>query len=159
MLVTEHAGVPARTHFGNPSFMPVLRVPLIAWPATDRDAGAMLRSQDVGDLVREAAGVASGRNSGELAPDEVFVGEMWWQTYRIGRWKSSVRRQDGRALLFDLEADPDEERNLAAERADVMEQHRQRVAELTKIFAVQADDAGTLSPQDLERLRSLGYVD
>lgn len=76
---------------------------------------------------------------------------------RVGRFKLIQDRAAGRARLFDLEQDPDEQRNLAKQRPDVVERLQ---ALLDAHYA-----GGTWSaprrdlPPDLERdLRSLGYI-
>lgn len=73
-----------------------------------------------------------------------------------GRWKLIVSPQ-GQVELFDLEADPRETNNLASDNSAVVQQ-------LQSILAAHAKSAPeprarpTLSQQDKERLRALGYA-
>ncbi len=76
---------------------------------------------------------------------------------RAGRFKLIQDRASGRARLYDLEVDPDEQHNLARQRPDV-------VARLRELLDAHYA-GGTWSaprrdlPPDLERdLRSLGYI-
>lgn len=80
---------------------------------------------------------------------------------REGRWKLVVPRRAEAALLFDLEADPGETRDLAAE-------HPQRVArmkdELVRSLALDQRHRAVagevdLSPEAEATLRGLGYAD
>jgi arylsulfatase A-like enzyme len=117
-----------------------------------------VRSQDVYDLVQEIAGIDSAVPP-DLAHDELFIGELKYQTYRRGRWKLSVRREDGAALLFDLEDDPGETRNLASVRPDVVETLRSRILALSEHLAADAGPRRALSDDERERLRILGYLE
>jgi hypothetical protein len=89
-----------------------------------------------------------------------------------GRWKLVFRSApqsippapESRFQLFDLEADPDETRNLVMEHADVT---RRLVGELLAYadrqppIARAAESAAALDydPEQLEQLRALGYVE
>ncbi|MFQ5416822.1 MAG: sulfatase-like hydrolase/transferase [Myxococcota bacterium] len=145
-------------HYGNPSMEEVLKVPLIVAPPVFDDPSRFLRSQDVFDLIHEIAliGVDVPR---DLAPDELFVGELKYHTYRKGPWKLSVRREDGEALLFDLEDDPRETRNLAAVRTDVVETYRARIRELVDRLAADGGSSRALTEDERGRLRDLGYLE
>jgi arylsulfatase A-like enzyme len=145
-------------HYGNPSMEEVLKVPLIVAPPVFADSSRLVRSQDVYDLVQEIAGIDSAVPP-DLAHDELFIGELKYQTYRRGRWKLSVRREDGAALLFDLEDDPGETRNLASVRPDVVETLRSRILALSEHLAADAGPRRALSDDERERLRILGYLE
>lgn len=81
-----------------------------------------------------------------------------------GAWKLMRQRTTGRTLLFDLVSDPGEFEDLA-------ERHPERVEKLLALLdraVAEADVLGAgfdragplqLSPDELERLRALGYVD
>ncbi len=76
---------------------------------------------------------------------------------RLGRFKLIQDRAQGRARLFDLEADPDEQRNLARIQPDVVERLQ---GLLDAHYAGGSWSAPRRElPPDLERdLRSLGYI-
>ncbi len=81
---------------------------------------------------------------------------------RSPTWKYLRRESDGAEELYDLENDPGEERNVAAEEPDRLSALRERferaITDLTPV-----PDAGLEpfadDPQALERLRDLGYLD
>ncbi|MEM7351944.1 MAG: sulfatase [Acidobacteriota bacterium] len=79
----------------------------------------------------------------------------------IRDWDKLIVERSGEKYLFDLEADPGETKNLAAERPE-------RVAELDALGRAtwaSASDVGApqieteLTPEVIERLRSLGYLE
>lgn len=148
-------------HFGNPSFDSVLKIPLIISPPQTGDTARLVRSQDMYSLIREIAGLPPSAPA-DIASDEVFLAEQYFQTYRRGRWKSTWARNNGRMALFDLHEDPGEKRNVATSHADIVQQHRDRIAELTQSLAtsVSEDELDAVLTQDEEdRLRALGYLD
>ena len=87
------------------------------------------------------------------------AGQARERTLRTARYKlvERPRPQGGwRAALYDLEADPGEARDLAAERPELTERLR---GELDAAFAsVAPPPAIELEPRELEALRALGYV-
>lgn len=145
-------------HYGNPSWQEELRVPLIVAPPVFEDTQRLLRTQDLYTLVQQIAGLPA-----EAAPDtragELFVGEINFRTYREGRWKTTVRRRDGRAFLYDLESDPGEQRDVAQANALQVHAHRVRINELTHALAGSAPPARELTDEEKQRLRALGYLD
>jgi arylsulfatase A-like enzyme len=157
MLVPEHLGLKTKGHFGNPSFQPVLEIPLIVSPAIDVDASAMIRSQDVRGLIGQIAGIG-GERAPDLEPDELFVTERIYQTYRKGRWKSIWPRDGTAGLLFDLDADPQETADLAAEHPEILATHRQRIDELSRQLVSSVKQVPVLDEDDRARLRALGYL-
>ena len=144
-------------HMGNPSYEPVLAVPLIVWPRIDADRDRFMRSDDTSRLIRSLA-----RLDGEVRPDlesdELFLTEQMFRTYRRGRWKSVWKRAQDRPVLFDLEADAGEERDVAAAHPEEVAAHRSRIDELSRRLGGEST-ATAPSPEDLERLRALGYVE
>jgi arylsulfatase A-like enzyme len=150
-----------RTHNGNPSFQPVLEIPLIVAPPHFEDTDALIRSQDVADLIRRVAGIEPApAPEPALARDEQFTSERAYLTYRRGRFKSIFHRRRVRTwALFDLDANPEEDVNLIAEEREVSLQHLARVAELVKAFEVSARGPSQASEEDRARLRALGYLD
>lgn len=144
-------------HLGNPSFEPVLRVPLIVSPPLAEDASRFLRSEDVFDLIRHLARPVEAE-AGELGPDELFLSEQFYQTLRKGGWKATRRREDGTLYLFDLHNDPGETRDVADAFPIVARNHARRIDELADRLAARGDQPARLSPADQERLRALGYA-
>ena len=145
-------------HFGNPSFQELLRIPLIVAPARFDHPGQFLRSQDLFHLLLEIAGVERER-AHDVEPDELFVGELQYRTYRQGRWKSLVRRADGRHFLYDIEEDPLERQDLGVKFPTVTAAHDKRIEELTRSLAATRVPQRELSESERERLRTLGYLD
>ena len=158
MLEGEHVGETGREHFGNPSFEQLLEIPLIVTPPTEIDSNQFVRSQDVRGLIRSIAGLTP-FVAPELEADELFLSEMFYQTYRKGRWKSSWARGGADPLLFDLQDDPGEEVNLAKVRTDIVAEHRKRIDELSQQMSTESSQVPELSEDDLERLRALGYLE
>lgn len=145
-------------HFGNPSYRDVLEIPLVLVGADDVKLPPFLRVEDLHYLLLELAG-AKARGPRDLADGELFLTELMYQTYQKGRFKSFHRR-DGPLVLIDLEQDPGETRDVAAQHPDVVEAHRKRVEALTRKLAAEPSTAAPAKPSRkwLERLRALGYV-
>jgi arylsulfatase len=158
-LGEKHPVVSPPYHLGNPSFEPVLRVPLLVSPPVRDDPTRPLRSYDVHRLIRRLARLPAGPADTAVGGDEHFVSEMRFQTYRKGHWKSMWPRTDGVPLLFDLEVDPGEQRDLAATRPDQLAAQRRRIDELARALAADAIPARALTPAERSRLRALGYAD
>jgi arylsulfatase A-like enzyme len=156
-LGEEHVVAGMRAHYGNPSFETVLDVPLVVWPRLERALPGLVRGEDVYDLVLALAGATSSRQP-VLEPDEQLVSEQRFVTYRRGRWKSFFRRGDDSITLVDLEQDPGEQRDVAAEHPDVVAAHRARITALGQALAAKTADLAPLSEDDRRRLRALGYV-
>ncbi len=155
----ERHAVPGNPgHIGNPSFRELLVVPLVIAPPIDRDPDAFLRTQDLFSVIQEAAGIEPAPET-SLEPDELFLTEMDYRTYQRGRWKSSLHRHDDGFLLFDLDADPGESRNVAAAHPDVVAEHRLRMGEIAEAVGAERAVAEQLSEEDRERLRELGYLE
>jgi arylsulfatase A-like enzyme len=145
-------------HFGNPSFEEVLRIPLIVAPPVFPDTGRFLRTEDLYTLVQEIAGVEV-EPASDTEADELFVSEQKFRTYRKGRWKVSFRREDGRAFLYDLEADPQQLDNVSKKYRLQVLTHRNRVNQLTGDLGTQLAVERGLSEEDRQRLRILGYLE
>jgi hypothetical protein len=62
-------------------------------------------------------------------------------------------------VLFDLETDPGERRDLAAERGALVREHRKRIATLVRELAAPRHEADAATREDLRRLRAIGYVE
>jgi arylsulfatase A-like enzyme len=146
-------------HYGNPAFQELLRVPLIAAPAVVDDPSAPLRTQDLHYLIQEIAGLRPERDT-TLAPGELYVGERRFRTYLDGRWKSTLRRLDGRLFLFDLENDPHETRNVAEVNPHIAASHRERIEEISGALSIRgALPRRELTERERETLKVLGYVE
>ena len=157
-LGEEHLVEGRSSHWGEPSFEEVLRVPLIVAPPRFEDTERLVRSQDLFHMICGIAGVPA-EESSALEPSELFLGERSWWTYRSGRFKSFAAR-DGEAFhLVDLQADPTEVDDVAALHPEVGAQHRARVAELVDSLGSTRAVPEELTPEDEERLRALGYLD
>ena len=140
-----------------------------------------LDGQDLGPALAEAAGGIGVVPDGPVVhlTDHTKVSSLnvrqkvegregrWW-VYRERDWKFlQIPLENGRyeEELFDLEADPGEERDLASELPVVVNRLRARLEEMQENWA---DDmavaAGEAEPESLdaariEALRSLGYID
>jgi arylsulfatase A-like enzyme len=66
--------------------------------------------------------------------------------------------QGGQSRLYDLRADPGETRDVAATTPDVLASLRAHLESILAEEAGRSPDA-PLSPEELERLRALGYAD
>jgi arylsulfatase A-like enzyme len=148
---------PLPTHMGNPSYQPVLAVPLIVWPRVETDPARFMRSDDTFRLIRQLAGLDPGEPP-DLEDEELLLSEQLFRTYRRGRWKSLFWRGRDRAVLFDLESEAGELRDVAAEHPDEVKAHRERVETLSKRLAGESGVTQP-SPEDMERLRALGYAE
>lgn len=157
-LGEEHLVEGRDRHFGNPSFEEVLRVPLIVAPPRFEDTDRFLRSEDVHRLILEVAGLAA-QPERDTEPEELFLSEAVYQTYRAGRWKSFRRRGSAEVHLLDLDKDPGERENAAARHPGVVAAHRARMDALTRALAAPDAPASELTPDDERRLRELGYFE
>jgi arylsulfatase A-like enzyme len=160
-LGERHAFKGGRQHMGNPSFEPVLRVPLIVSPPLVEDPSRFLRSEDLFDLIVGLVAIPEKdpRERRELEPDELYLSELKFQTYRRERWKLVRRREDGKLWLFDLTNDPGEKRDVAAMHPAIVESLERRIDELAQRLGAEGDREEVLSPEDLGRLRALGYAE
>ena len=162
-LGEKHPPFPNRAlelHYGNPSYEELLAVPLLVSPA---DAAGKTPPRTTRELhawlLRLAGAQPDAAKDGEPAPDELFVSEAAYRTYRRDGWKSAFDRKLGRAVLFDLGSDPHEQRDLSATRSDVVESHRRRIDELTRELAARGARRAVLSPEERARLSALGYLE
>lgn len=145
-------------HVGNPSFQEMLEIPLIVSPPIERDPAAPIRTEEINGLLLEAAGVSNGASS-PMAPGELLLSEMDYRTYldADAGWKSVIRREDGEHLLFDLNSDPGEMHDVAAEQPERIQRHAERIGELSLEFSARRAVLERISPLDRARLKALGY--
>jgi arylsulfatase A-like enzyme len=159
-------------HSGNPSFEPVLQVPLIVVPDSGDDATQPIRTDDVFRMIKRLAGLSTPERS-DLGPGELLLEEVKFRTYRNGDWKSIwpranpvpfERLPDGyfahltRPVLFNLADDPNETADLADHHPAILASHKKRIDELTEQFAAPPVSSVALSPLDRQRLQQLGYL-
>jgi len=145
-------------HRGNPSYEPVLEVPLIIAPPPDADATSLVRSHDLRELIVRAAGLGFDGPESILAHDEQLLTEARYWTYRRGRWKSSWPRSGDPPVLFDLEQD--EVEDLSNRHPEILVAHRARIDELREQLRLPAElGVRSLSDEDRIRLRLLGYLE
>ena len=69
-----------------------------------------------------------------------------------------ITTSNGKRELFDLSNDPAEVRNLYIRQADRGAELGDRLALWMKSMPQQSHETHTLTPEDLRRLKSLGYV-
>jgi len=145
------------SHYGNPSFQQLLRVPLIVSPAWFKETRGLVRGDDVFRMLKEIAGIPD-EGPVDLNPDELFVSEAHFLTYLKGPWKSFQRRSSDQTILINLETDPEETTNVAAAYPEVLEAHLARTAELSQALAMPGGAKAGFSDLEKARLKSLGYV-
>ena len=159
MLASDRAIQRRQSHLGNPSFEPVLQVPLIVVPPTSDDPATYVRSQDLRGLVLRWLGHPAPEPSQDLAADEQLLTEASWQTYRRWPWKSAWKRQGDAVHLFDLRSPVPDGRDVSKEHPDVLRSHRERIDALAGKLATSRGRDTELTEEDLERLRALGYAE
>jgi arylsulfatase A-like enzyme len=157
-LKEQHLVIGLPQHLGNPSFEEVLRVPLIVSPPRFDDTARLVSSQDVFQLIAAIAGVRP-RVPQALERGELFLTETGWRTYRKGRWKSFIMRGRDQIYLVDLAEDPGERRDVSSQNPSVVAAHRKRSTDLAQQLAATHAPPSELSPEDLVRLRALGYLE
>jgi arylsulfatase A-like enzyme len=161
-LGEKHGEYTQRSHFGNPSFQPVLEIPLIVSPPIFESTDRPLRSVDITRLILQAAGLEDDLAEGSevLEPNELFLSERNFLTYRKGRYKSNFHRtQLGRWALYDLEADPGETQNMIADRKKLAARQLARVREIAEQLSAERPEQEALTEEDAARLRALGYLE
>jgi len=175
MLESDEAIRRSWFHNGNPSFEPVLQVPLIVAPPTSIDSAVYLRTQDLSGLLMSWIGRPTPQNpqglrdfvmrwigrpvSQDLAIDEQLLTEAGWQTYRRWPWKSVWKRNEDTVHLFDLRGASPERRDVSNEHPEVLQSHRQRIDSLAAKLGTSRGRNTELTEEDLERLRALGYAE
>jgi arylsulfatase A-like enzyme len=159
-VLGEEHGLPTKPrHLGNPAFEQVLDVPLIVRGIdVDDRVDRPIRSQDILGVLARSVGTQVPQD-GDLEPDELFVTELSWQTYRSGRFKSFWRRSDTSVFLVDLESDPGELRDVSVAHPEIVAQHRARIETLSRDLGTQRASDSPIGSDDLERLRVLGYAE
>ncbi len=156
-----HVREPQPLHFGNPSYDPVLRVPLIVRPAHFEDSSLPIRGRDMKRLILS---LLDPREEGErvrfVPESENYFSEQKYQILQLGRWKSFWSRDGSHRFLVDLRNDPAETRDVAEANPEILAAHRSRVDVLAEELS--ADPRSLfqdLSDEDRARLGILGYLD
>ena len=173
----EHGGL---LH-GRTQYEEVVRVPLIVRgpgvPAGLR-VGTTVSLIDVMPTILAAVGVPApaGLDGVDLAPiwrgNAAAIGERFLfheadhnnaepdvtRAVRHDDDKLHFNRLTGKVTLFDLRNDPGEHRDLAAERGDLTSALRAQLDAFGMRHGAEGGGAVTLTPEQLERLKSLGYV-
>jgi choline-sulfatase len=85
-----------------------------------------------------------------------------FDSLELGRWKLIVDRVSNRKLLYDVQADPAEQRDLSAEHPEVVERldaERMRLLETAVRSSAATHGVVELSAPERESLEALGYVE
>jgi arylsulfatase A-like enzyme len=78
---------------------------------------------------------------------------------RVGDWKLILGPEEGTRLLFDVARDPRERRDRAAEEPERAAELERRITAWRAEHERAETAPEAISPEDLERLRALGYVE
>ena len=76
----------------------------------------------------------------------------------MGPWKYIEGEEEGTKELFDLDADPGERNNLYESHREIAEALSAKIAAWKAAYGRESK-LQDLSPEDLERLKALGYVE
>ncbi|QDU69260.1 sulfatase [Engelhardtia mirabilis] len=160
-----------------------LRVPLIVRVpgAEPRRVATRVSNVDVAPTLLELAGLedlpgGSGRSlvpllEGEALEDVPALAELGRRgperqtSLGSGQWKLILHEPEGRAELYDVQADPDESRDLAAERPRIVEQltaelrARREAAIVSAPLDLEASESVQLGGAERAGLEALGYVE
>jgi len=162
-------------------YEPSVRIPLLVrFPAgrgpTGVRVGGLVDTTDLAPTIAEAFGLPpeatrafDGRSllpviagaPGKAAVVSRTLGDRPRYMLRDERYKYIGDTRLGREQLFDLEADPAEDRDLAAARPTLVAYYRQRLAAwLVGLRRVRGEalGEGSLTPEQRENLKALGYV-
>jgi arylsulfatase A-like enzyme len=167
---------------GKTYFNPALQVPLLLrLPGAERAGqrvGRLVSLIDVMPTLMRLAGIDQAlapmqgqdlgpRVSGESDPEEpwAFASALPEETATIVAQNEQLKLildlETGSVELYDLVEDPGEQRNIASERDDLLDLMQQRVQvhlESLRSFPSFRPTSTALSDEDIEKLRSLGYV-
>ena len=159
-----------------------LRIPLIVTPPSGsiapRTVTQEVRSIDIAPTILQLLGLPSGKmmqgmslkslmqgTRRELAPDayseSFYPRQFGWSALRSLRVRNLKYIEAPRPELYELDQDPKELKNVAAERPAVASALKSKLAALEKSSSdggFQAKAAHRLTPEELAKLASLGYV-
>jgi len=156
-LGEPHPVTPGLAHFANPSYEPVLAIPLILWP-THPEPSRPMRSEDLHRWLLERVGARPSTIKSPLSDDELFISELHYQTLRSGDWKFVRHRGGARSPLFNLKDDPRELHDLAASEPEVVARLTARIATISRVLAAAPSRGRESNASDADRLRALGYL-
>ena len=160
-LGESHVREPQALHFGNPSYDPVLRVPLIVRPAQFEDSSLPTRGRDMKRLILSLLEPRGQDERVRFVPEsENYFSEQKYQILQLGRWKSFWSRDGSHRFLVDLQNDPGETVDVAEANPEILAAHRSRIDGL--VPELSADPRSLfqgLSEEDRARLGILGYLD
>lgn len=123
------------------------------------DASAGLDGEDLTSLWSGAPRLHLGRRALFAEADHWDDAFDITSAVRRERHKLHFNRLTGASQLFDLEQDPGEQVDLSVTRPDVREDLGARLARLRELRrTAAARSSAPLSPEEVERLRSLGYM-
>ncbi len=120
-----------------------------------RDLSAVLRGEETEPDGRPIFLFRRTYEGGEVAPGVYARGQKFG--VRDGRWKLIEGKEEGTLELFDLQSDPQEMRNVAADHPERVAELRARVAAFRAEHERVATPEAPLSPEDRARLEALGY--
>ena len=169
----------AGVYHGHALYDELLRVPLImrlpGKVGPDLRIDAQVRIVDVMPTVLGLLGVGTPENlegidlsaNGFAVPDglpafsESLLFRPEKKSVRLDGWKLILHPESGREELYDLRADPGERNDLAGAKPDVQARLKARLAEWMERMAAEKavrEEGRSLSPREVEALKSLGYI-
>jgi arylsulfatase A-like enzyme len=175
----EAFGERKRVGHANSPYQNLLHVALLVkYPHQTRHGteGRPVSLTDVAPTVLEAAGIGAPAAMQGRSLTAVTDREIYGETFpcpvahppdcpngctarAIYAWPYKfITSSNGRRELFDLGGDPAEHRNLYIQQPERAAQLSDRLALWMKNMPKQSHETHTLSPEDLRRLKSLGYV-
>jgi arylsulfatase A-like enzyme len=182
VITSDHGeafGERNRVEHGNSPYQNVLNVALVVKYPGQAHRGTEERPvslTDVAPTILRAAGLAvppamQGRGLTSAADREIFSETFpcpvphppdcpnGCTARAIFQWPYKfITSSNGRRELFDLGSDPAEKRNLYIQQPERAAQMGASLAEWMKSMPRQSSEKHTMSPEDLQRLKSLGYV-
>lgn len=138
-------GEPLFRRNGDPERLPASRTALVQHPVSaEREAAGR---RHIWHGIETVADVPMRRSA---------VGAQHY-ALRSARWKY-LAGTDGAEELYDLDADPGETRNVAAENREVVRRLRSALRERLDELPLKVLEPGTLTPEVREELQALGYL-
>lgn len=104
----------------------------------------------------EIEGSVDGQSLRERRSRPAFAYWNEWQVVRESKWKLIQRGQE--ILLFDIEADPKETIDISQEKPAVVRRLLTESTNRLREIEATAEELHSLSREEVERLRSLGYL-
>jgi arylsulfatase A-like enzyme len=156
----------------------IVKYPIVKYPhqANRGIAERTVSLTDVAPTILEAAGIAVPPSMQGRSLTSAADGDIFSETFpcpvahspdcpngctarAIFSWPYKfITSSNGHRELFDLGGDPTEKRNLYIQQPERAAQLADRLAQWMKTMPRQSQETHTISPEDLRRLKSLGYV-